>query len=174
MALTLAEKFPTSVIYGFDVSEEAVAMANEDAKGRGLGNVTFGVNDACALPDDWTNKWDFMTMWDVAHDVPETSKALREMYRTLKPGGVFSMVDINAHTEHADNIGSPHVRFIYGISLFHCMPVSLNFEGGEGMGAAWGLEKATQMLRDAGFTDVKTYTKPEHHEMHYVISKAVV
>ena len=82
VALTLAEKFPKSIIYGFDVSEEAVAMANEDAKDRGLDNVTFGVNDACALPDDWTNKWDFMTMWDVAHDVPETSKALREMYRT--------------------------------------------------------------------------------------------
>ncbi|KAI0235433.1 hypothetical protein LSAT2_014071 [Lamellibrachia satsuma] len=174
VALTIAEKFPKSVIYGFDISEEAVALASQDANDKRLTNVTFGVNDLCALPVDWTNKWDLMMMWDVAHDVPQTSKALRETYRVLKPGGVVSMVDANMYTEHADNVDVRHARFIYGVSLCHCMPVSLYLEGGEGMGAAWGQEKAVQMLREAGFTDIKTFSKSTQYEMHFVLSKAAL
>ena len=142
MALIIGEKFPKSVIHGIDISVEAVAVANQDAKARGLDNVTFGVHDVCALPGDWSNKWDLITMWDVAHDVPETSKALREVYRTVKPGGNASMVDMNLHTEHADNIDAPMAPFIYGASLFHCMPVSLHFEGGK----EWALRGDTRKL----------------------------
>ena len=34
------------------------------------------------------------------------------------------------------------------------MAVSLNEEGGEGWGAAWGVEKAVELLKEAGFADV--------------------
>ena len=170
-ALTIAGKFPKSTIYGFDISEEAVAMAKQDAKDKGLDNVTFGINDLCALPDDWTNKWDLMLLWDIAHDVPETSKAFRETYRTLKPGGIVSMLDMNMHTEHTDNMQVPYARFVYGNSLFHCLPVSLRFKDGEGMGAAWGQEKAVKMIRDAGFVDIETFSKPTQSKMHFVFKK---
>ena len=151
VALVIGEMFPNSVIYGIDISEEAIAVANRTAKENCLDNVTFGVHNLCDLPMDWTNKWDVTLLWDVVHDVPETSKAFREVYRTLKPGGSVSMVDINMHTAHADNINFPHARFAYGMSLFQCMTLSLYAEGGEGMGAAWGQEKAVEMIRDAGF-----------------------
>ena len=149
-------------------------MAKQDAKDKGLDNVTFGINDLCALPDDWTNKWDLMLLWDIAHDVPETSKAFRETYRTLKPGGIVSMLDMNMHTEHADNMEVPYARFVYGNSLFHCLPVSLRFKAGEGMGAAWGQEKAVKMIRDAGFIDIETFSKPTQSKMHFVFTKVAL
>ena len=173
-ALTIAEKFPKSTIYGFDISEEAVAIAKQDAKDKGLDNVTFGINDLCALPADWTDKWDLMLLWDVAHDVPETSKAFRETYRSLKPGGTVSMVDTNVHTEHTDNIDVPHARFVYGVSLFRCLTLSLQFNNSEGLGTAWGKEKAAQLIRDAGFIDTKTFSKPTQIKMHFVLTKAAL
>ena len=174
MALVIAEMFPNSVIYGIDISEEAIAVANRTAKDKCLDNVTFGVHNLCDLPKDWTNKWDVIMLWDVAHDVPETSKAFREVYRTLKPGGSVSMVDINMHTDHADNIDFPHARFAYGMSLFQCMTLSLYAEGGEGMGAAWGQEKAAEMILEAGFIDMKLSSQFSKVKMNFAFSKAAV
>ena len=151
VALSIADKFPKSVIYGIDISEKAIADDNRTAKDKCIDNVTFGVHNLCELPNDWTNKWDVIMLWDVVHDVPETSKAFREVYRTLKPGGTVSIVDVNMHTDHADNIDNPNARVVYGMRLFHCMTVSLYHEGGEGMGAAWGQERVEEMIRDAGF-----------------------
>jgi hypothetical protein len=36
----------------------------------------------------------------------------------------------------------------------HCMTVSLA-QGGEGLGACWGEEKARELLTEAGFTSVE-------------------
>ena len=42
------------------------------------------------------------------------------------------------------------------------------------MTAAWGEEKAVQMLREAGFTDIKTYSKHTQSKMYFVVSKAAL
>ena len=64
-------------------------------------------------------------------------------------------MDINMHTELADNLPHRHAALYYGLSFFHCMPVSLYHEGGEGLGAAWGVEKQRQYLEDAGFVKIQ-------------------
>ena len=153
--MTLAERFPQSKVWGLDCSEEAIGMAQKTANEKGLTNTVFKVQDICAMPDDWTNKWDYIIMFDVAHDVARTSAMMKEVLRTLKPGGYFLVVDINLHTKHKDNIDDPMAPMLYAMSLFHCMPVSLNEEGGEGLGAAWGKQKACEMLNEAGFDEVK-------------------
>ena len=167
----LAERFPKSTFYGIDVADEAIELASRDAERRSLENVSFLVQDMCHMPAEWTDRWDMVVAWNVVHDVPETTKALSELYRTLKPGGVVSMVDVNMHTDHAENIGSPHAPYSYGISLFHCMTISLFHENGEGMGSAWGVEKAADMLRKAGFADLERFVNPNSSKMHYVMTK---
>jgi Zn-dependent membrane protease YugP len=42
---------------------------------------------------------------------------------------------------------------MYTISLYHCMTVSLA-EGGVGLGAMWGEQKARELLAEAGFTSI--------------------
>jgi len=49
----------------------------------------------------------------------------------------------------------PGAGFLYGISLMHCMTVSLSHEGGTGLGAAWGEQTAVRMLYEAGFAQVQ-------------------
>ena len=63
------------------------------------------------------------------------------------------MQDIKAATKMHENIGTPLGTFTYTISCMHCMSVSLA-QGGAGLGAAWGKEKALEMLGQAGFRGV--------------------
>ena len=53
----------------------------------------------------------------------------------------------------------------------HCMTVSLA-QGGEGLGAMWGQEKARQLLAEAGFTNVSIHQLAHDFQNdYYVISK---
>ena len=58
----------------------------------------------------------------------------------------------------------------YGISLMHCMTVSLAY-GGAGLGAVWGIEKAKAMLADAGFARVEVLDSPRPQNCIYVCRK---
>jgi hypothetical protein len=66
------------------------------------------------------------------------------------------MVDIAASSRLGENLDLMLGAFMYTVSCMHCMTVSLA-QGGAGLGAMWGEQKARQMLAEAGFTlvDVK-------------------
>ena len=64
------------------------------------------------------------------------------------------MQDISGSTHVHKNISHPVGTLLYTISCMHCMTVSLE-QGGEGLGAMWGIEKAQDMLRETGFKKVK-------------------
>ena len=61
------------------------------------------------------------------------------------------MWDVAASSHLGNNLDHPMGPFLYGISCMHCMSVSLA-QGGDGLGAVWGEEKATAMLEAAGLT----------------------
>ena len=63
------------------------------------------------------------------------------------------MVDARASSHPHENVGVPGAAFLYGISLLHCMTVSLALDG-DGLGAVWGQQTAVRMLHDAGFANV--------------------
>ena len=106
------------------------------------------------MPADWIEKYDYVTIVDTLHDLPFVSKGLLEMQRTLKKGGYLSVIDINVQTELEDNLDDPSAPLIYGLGLFNCVPTSLS-QSGDGMGAAWGREKAIKMIKAAGFSEVE-------------------
>ena len=54
--------------------------------------------------------------------------------------------------------------FLYTVSCFHCMTVSLA-EGGAGLGAMWGSETACRLLQEAGFGPVEVRILP-HDPIH--------
>ncbi|HPF38715.1 MAG TPA: class I SAM-dependent methyltransferase [Phycisphaerae bacterium] len=149
--LTMATAFPRSRFCGYDFCEEAIAHAQALATERGLANIRFAVRDVATLRD--TEAFDFITAFDSIHDQAAPAKVLANIQRALRAGGTFLMQDISgsSHVEkNADNAMAP---FMYTVSCMHCMSVSLA-QGGEGLGAMWGREKAQEMLRDAGFVTV--------------------
>lgn len=85
--------------------------------------------------------------------------ALDAIHALLADDGTFSLIDIDAGSRIADNTEHPFGAFLYGVSLFHCMPVG-RCNGGPGLGAMWGRARAEAMLKDAKFEVVAAQKPP--------------
>lgn len=159
----LAQTYPNSRFFGFDFSEEAIAVAQADVQKLGLTNLRFEVKDAVTL--NVSNQYDLIFTFDAIHDQAQPGQVLRNIARALKADGIYFMQDIagSSHVHH--NYDHPLAPFLYTISTMHCMTVSLA-EGGEGLGTMWGKEKALELLAAAGFTNVEV-EQPEHDPMNY-------
>ena len=170
----MAEAFPRSRFVGIDISGEAIAVAEASAARAGLSNTTFLVRDAALLKeaDEFASAFDYVTAFDAIHDQPRPLEALQGVRHILAPGGAFSMIDIAAATDVADNTGHPMGPFLYTVSLMHCMPVGL-FGGGAGLGMMWGKEAAVDLLKAAGFSEVSVENIPEDpFNLHFFCRKA--
>jgi SAM-dependent methyltransferase len=120
---------------------------------------------------DITEAYDVVTVFDAIHDQAQPARVLANIFRALRPGGVFLMVDIKASSRLEDNIGVPLAPFLYTVSTMHCMSVSLALDGA-GLGTVWGQQLATSMLADAGFRDVRTQEiESDPINLYYVARK---
>ncbi len=167
---TLAELFPNSRFIGYDLSVEAIAWANAEAQRLGLQNVTFERQDAVQFSAQ--AQYDLICTFDAIHDQAQPDRVLANIYRALKPDGLYLMQDIRASSNVGNNLDHPIGPFLYAISCNHCMTVSLA-AGGMGLGTMWGEELALEMLQAAGFTRVQVH-QLEHdvQNNYYVVYKA--
>jgi SAM-dependent methyltransferase len=147
----IAKAFPRSQVVGFDFSDSGLAAAREEAERDGLTNVRFSKRDAARLGE--TGRFDLITTFDAVHDQARPDLVLAGIADALRPGGVYLCVDVAASSKLSGNMDHPLGPFFYTISCMHCMTVSLA-DGGMGLGAMWGEQKALEMLSDAGFTSV--------------------
>ena len=171
--MLMAEAFPRSTFVGMDISEVALSKARADAEENGLTNIIFINQDAAALNEasDLAGTFDYVTAFDAIHDQTRPLAALKGVHALLKPGGVFSMVDIAAGSRLADNRDHPMGAFLYTVSLMHCMPVGL-VDGGTGLGMMWGREKAVALLQAAGFNTVDVSEIPQDaFNLHFCCQK---
>jgi 2-polyprenyl-3-methyl-5-hydroxy-6-metoxy-1,4-benzoquinol methylase len=159
----LAGRFPNSRFAGYDYEQPAIDAATEQARAEGLTNVRFERRDLAEM--DEPGRYDLVTAFDIVHDQARPDVVLRNIRRSLKDGGTFLMQDIAGATDVADKMDEPLAPFVYTISCMHCMSVSLA-QGGMGLGAAWGREKALEMLGDAGFSGTRVETL-EHDILNY-------
>ena len=160
--LHLAAQYPRSRFVGFDLSEQAVGYANAEAERRGLTNARFERRDLTAFHPD--RRFDLVTSFDAIHDQADPAGMLRGIHAALRPEGVYLAQDIAGASRIGDNMQTPLAPFIYTISCMHCMTVSLA-QGGAGLGAAWGEQLASRMLREAGFDRVDLH-RLEHDIMN--------
>lgn len=148
----MARAFPASRFTGYDFSTVAIAAAREEASALGLTNARFEVVDVARLTDD--GRFDLVTAFDAIHDQAQPGRVLENVRRALTPGGTFLMVDIKASSHLEQNVDVPWASYLYAISTYHCMSVSLGLDG-VGLGTVWGVELADAMLREAGFAQVE-------------------
>lgn len=160
--LIMAHTYPASTFVGMDISEQALSEARQEASRLGLSNVSFVQIDVATLCENavYRNSFDYVTAFDAIHDQSRPLAALQGVRHILKKGGVFSMVDIAAETDVAENMHHPMAPFLYTVSLMHCLPVGL-VDNGQGLGMMWGRKKALKMLHEAGFDKVAVVDIPE-------------
>jgi 2-polyprenyl-3-methyl-5-hydroxy-6-metoxy-1,4-benzoquinol methylase len=167
VARLVADAFPASHVTGVDVVPEAIELAGAAAGERP--NLDYRVGDAAELADD--GRFDVILAVDVIHDLARPAEALRSIRRALAPGGVFVMIDISFSTDLAELAGDAGAATAFGVSVLHCLPISLH-DGGAGLGAMWGRERAVEMLRAAGFGPVEVFASPRPQNAIYLTGPA--
>jgi SAM-dependent methyltransferase len=164
----MAREYPHSRFVGFDIAVEAIERAAAEALDMGLTNARFEVLDVSQLPPD--PPFDLIVAFDAIHDQVAPATVLQRVSDALAPDGIFLMIDFKFSSHVEDNIGNPFAPLYYGISVMHCLTVSLA-EGGAGLGTMWGLQLARRMLRDAGFTHVEVVDSPRPQNCIFVCRK---
>ncbi len=168
----LAGLFPNSEFVGVDLSPEAIAYARREAGQQRHANVTFISRDVTDFDQSAeAEKFDLITTFDAVHDQAKPLNVLKGIHKALKADGVYLMQDIHGSSEVQNNLDLPVAPLLYAVSTTHCMTVSLA-QGGEGLGTMWGREKATELLREAGFSQISIHQlEHDFQNDYYVIQK---
>ncbi len=149
--ILMAQAFPDSRFYGFDIHEPSIMAAREAALSAGVTNVEFHVTEAKEIGH---GDFDLACIFDALHDMGDPVGAASHVCNSLKSDGTFMVVEPLAGDRVADNL-HPLGACYYAFSTVLCTPTSLSQEVGLGLGTQAGQKRLTEVLNAAGFDTVR-------------------
>ncbi len=162
--LLMAEAFPHSEFYGFDLHADSIEQAKIRAVEMGLTNVTFQV---CSVKDYPGNDYDLICYFECLHDLGDPVGACQYAKRTLKHNGCILLVEPTANDHLEENFGDINA-ISYAMSTCICTPTSLAQEVGLALGAQAGPAKIQQVTTEAGFSHFEVVYKTMSHMVIHV------
>lgn len=151
-AIYLAEHYPNVRVDGFDLDDASIALARQHAADRGVADrVSF---ELCDITDaDMPGPYDLVMCCEVIHDLPDPVGALAAMRHVVAENGEVLVIDERA-SDHFDTSGDPIERFLYAISILHCLPVGREAESSVATGTVMRPDTFRAYATEAGFADV--------------------
>jgi SAM-dependent methyltransferase len=145
----MAQAFPQSRFYGFDVHPASIEEASGNAADAGVAaRVGFDVATAVDYPD---RKYGLICYFDCLHDMGDPVAAARHAAKVLAPDGAVMLIEPFANDRVEDNL-SPVARLYYAASTTLCCAHAISEGGQLVLGAQAGEARLAQLFRKAGFT----------------------
>jgi SAM-dependent methyltransferase len=98
-------------VTGVDINEELIATAHQAKASEGVGNVSFQLGNLYEL-DLPENSFDFVYARFVFQHLEKPEVALSNVWKTLKPGGVLCILDIDDNWTSFSPESDAFVKFI--------------------------------------------------------------
>ena len=150
--INLAQAFPKSQFFGFDIFAPNVERASLNAQQAGVSDrVNFERRDVVeGLPQ----RYDVITTFDVVHDAVDPLGLVGAIRTALRDDGSYVLLEIACSDQLEEDLGSLGT-ITYGTSLFYCMTTSLA-AGGAGLGTMGLPEpKLRELTVAAGFSSLR-------------------
>jgi SAM-dependent methyltransferase len=151
-SIAMAQAYPRITVEGFDLDQDVIAVARENAKDAGIAErVTFSVADASDRGG--AGAYDLVTIIEALHDMSRPVDALRAAREMLTEDGAMLVVDELVQDEFTAP-ASDRERYEYGWSVVSCLPGAM----GDPETRATGVMRPSilrQYATEAGFRDVE-------------------
>ena len=142
----LARAVAPGEVIGIDLSEDVLAQARDHAESEGVDNVTFTTGDVYQL-DYEDGAFDVVYANQLLQHLTDQVRALQEMRRVLKPGGILTVRD----TDYATMSPSPKFpEFDEWSRVYHGVAYHNNAEPDAG-------RQLARWVREAGFVDYELH-----------------
>ncbi|WP_299167188.1 bifunctional 2-polyprenyl-6-hydroxyphenol methylase/3-demethylubiquinol 3-O-methyltransferase UbiG [uncultured Arthrobacter sp.] len=148
--ISLARRFPTAKVTGFDVDAASIDLARVNAADSGSA-VEFEHIDAAGLPAD---RFDAVFAFECIHDLPYPVEVLASARQSLRTGGTVVVMDeavADAFQPPCDDVE----RLMYGFSLLICLPDGMSHPNSAATGTVMRRATLSGYALAAGFRDVR-------------------
>lgn len=146
--IILAQAYPNSRFYGFDVHPASIERARALAKDAGVAErVTFEVAKGVDYPG---SGYDLVAYFDCLHDMGDPANSIRHTRQALAPDGTVMLVEPAAGVHVEDNF-NPVGQFYSGASVLVCTPNALA-TGTEAIGTVATDEAVRTVVQQGGLS----------------------
>lgn len=144
ITVELAELCAPGEVVGIDIEGAQLEKGEARARERGIGNVRFSVGDIYALPFAEA-AFDAVFAHGVLYHLRAPDRALAEMHRVLRPGGLVGIRD----SDESSSLHAPETPMLErAVELVH------QAWAHNGVNLRFGREQR-RLLREAGFVHIK-------------------
>ena len=154
-SVLMAETFPKSKVFAYDIHGPSIDDARSKAAAAGVDNIVFDRADGSNIPSN--GGYDFACVFDALHDMGDPVGVARHIRECLAPEGTLMVVEPLAGDKTEDNL-HPLGGVFYAASTLICLPNSRSQDVALCLGAQAGPKRLIAVLEEAGFSSVRIAT----------------
>jgi ubiquinone/menaquinone biosynthesis C-methylase UbiE len=152
-AIALAVGYDGLMVDAFDLDPPSIEAARRHAAAAGVDDrIRFTVADITDLDTD--GGYDAVFAFEVVHDLADPVSALRTARRLTGGGGSPTIVVDEAAAERFSAPDDPIQRFLYAVSVLHCLPVGRSAAPSVATGTVMRPDLLRRYAAEAGFAEV--------------------